>query len=82
MNPGTGTFKDVAASVAASVLKENGVKRFAIASTGNIATAFSYYLAKAGISLSVFIPQDALMANEAEISSYGQKVLGLREIML
>jgi threonine synthase len=32
MNPGTGTFKDVAASVAASVLKENGIKQFAIAS--------------------------------------------------
>lgn len=78
MNPGTGTFKDVAASVAASVLKENGIKRFAIASTGNIASAFSYYLAKAGISLSVFIPQDALMANEAEISSYGQKVFRVK----
>ena len=78
MNPGTGTFKDVAASVAASVLKENGVKQFAIASTGNIASAFSYYLAKAGISLSVFIPQDALVANEAEISSYGQKVFRVK----
>lgn len=78
LNPGTGTFKDVAASVAASVLKENGVKQFAIASTGNIASAFSYYLAKAGISLSVFIPQDALVANEAEISSYGQKVFRVK----
>jgi len=78
MSPGTGTFKDVAASVAASVLKENGVKQFAIASTGNIASAFSYYLAKAGISLAVFIPQDALMANEAEISSYGQKVFRVK----
>jgi threonine synthase len=74
LSPGTGTFKDVAASLAASVLKENGIKQFAIASTGNIATAFAYYLAKAGISLAVFIPQDALMSNEAEISAYGQKV--------
>ena len=78
MNPGTGTFKDVAASIAASVLKENGIKQFAIASTGNIASAYSYYLAKAGISLSVFIPQDALMSNEAEISSYGQKVFRVK----
>ena len=73
-NPGTGTFKDVAAAMAASVLKENGIKEYCIASTGNIATAFAYYLAKAGISLSVFIPQDALMANEAEVSVYGQRV--------
>ncbi|MBN2669316.1 MAG: pyridoxal-phosphate dependent enzyme [Bacteroidales bacterium] len=78
LNPGTGTFKDVAASVAASVLKENRITHFAIASTGNIATAFSYYLAKAGISLAVFIPQDALLANEAEISSYGQKVFRVK----
>jgi len=74
LNPGTGTFKDVAAAMAASVLKENGVKQYCVASTGNIATGFAYYLAKAGISLSVFIPQDALMANEAEISAYGQRV--------
>lgn len=73
-NPGTGTFKDVAASVAASVLKENGIKEYAVASTGNIANAFAHYLAKADISLSVFIPNDALMANEAEVSSYGQRV--------
>lgn len=74
LNEGTGTFKDVAASVAASVLKENGIKEYAVASTGNIANAFAHYLAKAGISLSVFIPKEALKANEAEVSSYGQKV--------
>ncbi len=73
-NPGTGTFKDVAASVAASVLKENGIKQYCIASTGNIANAFSHYLAKADISLAVFIPDDALKANEAGVSCYGQRV--------
>lgn len=73
-NQGTGTFKDVAASIAASVLKENGIKEYAVASTGNIANAFAHYLAKAGISLSVFIPNDALKANEAEVSTYGQRV--------
>ncbi len=73
-NPGTGTFKDVAASVAASVLKENGIKQYCIASTGNIANAFSYYLAKADISLAVFIPDDALKANEAGVSCYGQRL--------
>ena len=34
LNQGTGTFKDVAAAVAASVLKENGVKEYCVASTG------------------------------------------------
>lgn len=74
LNPGTGTFKDVAGAVAASVLKENGIKEFCIASTGNIANSYAHYLAEAGISLSVFVPQDALLTNEAEVNSYGQKL--------
>ena len=74
LNNGTGTFKDVAASVAASVLKENGITEYCIASTGNIANAYAHYLAKAGISISVFIPQDALVANEAEVNSYAQRI--------
>ncbi len=74
LNPGTGTFKDVAAAVAASVLKENGIKEYCIASTGNIANAYAHYLADAGISLAVFVPNDALKANEAEVNSYGQKL--------
>ncbi len=74
MNPGTGTFKDVAAAVASSVLKENKQTEFCIASTGNIANAYSHYLADAGISLSVFVPHDALAANVAEVNSYGQKL--------
>jgi threonine synthase len=74
LNQGTGTFKDVAAAVAASVLKENGIKEYCVPSTGNIANAFAHYMAEAGISLSVFIPIDALMANEAEVNSYGQRI--------
>lgn len=78
LNPATGTFKDVAAAVAASVLKENGVKEFCIASTGNIANAYSHYLAEAGISIAVFVPEDALIANQAEVNSYGQKLFKVK----
>jgi len=77
-NPGTGTFKDVAAAVAASVLKENGIKEYCVASTGNIASAFAHYLALADISLSVFIPEDALKSNEAGVGCYGQRVFRVR----
>lgn len=77
-NPGTGTFKDVAAAVAASVLKENGINEYCVASTGNIANAFAHYLALAGISLSVFIPDDALKANEAGVGCYGQRVFRVK----
>ncbi len=74
LNAGTGTFKDAAAALAASVLKENHISQYVVASTGNTANSFAYYLALAGISLYVFIPNDALRANEAEISSCGQRV--------
>ena len=77
-NQGTGTFKDVAASVAASVLKENGITQYCVASTGNIANAFAHYLAMAGISLAVFIPEDALKANEAGVSCYGQRLFRVK----
>jgi threonine synthase len=77
-NPATGTFKDVAAAVATSVLKENGIREYCVASTGNIANSFAHYLAMAGISLSVFIPDDALQANEAGVGCYGQRVFRVR----
>ena len=78
LNPGTGTFKDVAASVAASGLKEHGVKQYVVASTGNIASAFSHYLAEAGINLAVFVPENALPANVAEVSAHGQKIFRVK----
>ena len=78
LNGGTGTFKDVAAAMAASVLKEYGIREYCVASTGNIATAFAFYLAKAGISLSVFIPEDALKSNEAGVSCFGQRVYRIK----
>ncbi len=74
LSPATHTFKDKGASLAASVLKEHGIKEYVVASTGNTATAFAYYLAKANISLTVFIPEDALDENAAHIGALGQKV--------
>lgn len=74
LNGGTGTFKDTAASLAASVLKEAGVKNYVVASTGNTATAFGKYLAMAGINAYIFMPIDALKASEAAINAFGQKV--------
>ncbi len=69
----TGSFKDPGASLAASVLKECKRSEYIVASTGNVANAFAYYMAKADISLSAFIPQDALELNGAGVSCYGQK---------
>lgn len=74
LNGGTGTFKDVAASLAASLFKENDVKQYCVASTGNTATAYGMYLSIAGVNASIFIPNNALKASEAMISAYGQQV--------
>lgn len=70
----TGTFKDKGGALAASVLKEHGIKEYVVASTGNTATAFAHYLAKAGVSCAIFMPQDAFSDSMAHISTYGQKI--------
>ncbi len=77
-NQGTGTFKDAAATMAASIMKEHGVKEYVIASTGNIATAYSRYLALAGVSLSVFIPENAQLTHQSEMGTYGQRVFKVK----
>jgi threonine synthase len=74
LNGGSGTFKDVAAALAASIFKEYDVKQYTVASTGNTATAYARYLAIADVNCSVFIPENALKASEAVISAYGQRV--------
>ncbi|HNS29057.1 MAG TPA: pyridoxal-phosphate dependent enzyme [Tenuifilaceae bacterium] len=78
LNGGTGTFKDVAASLAASLFREEGIKHYIVASTGNTATSYSKYLALGGILCSVFIPDNALKASEAVISAFSQKVYRIK----
>ncbi len=56
LNGGTGTFKDIGASLAASVLKEHHIQDYCLASTGNAAVAFAAYLRKAGIRFTHFAP--------------------------
>ena len=74
----TGTFKDKGGAVAASVLKEVGIKEYVVVSTGNTASAFAHYLAKAGVSCSVFVPEDSLPESEAHIGTYGQKLFRVK----
>ena len=74
LNGGTGTFKDVSASLAASIFKEYGIDQYCVASTGNAATSFATYLSLAGVNCSVFLPGNVLKTCEAFISAYGQQV--------
>ncbi len=75
LNGGTNTFKDVAASLAATIFKENGIKDFCVASTGNTATAYSRYLALAGIDFTVFVPKCVNPDTVEAILRYGQNVM-------
>jgi len=74
LNGGTGTFKDIAASLAASLFKENNIGQYCIASTGNTATAYGKYLALAGVHAAIFMPENAEQGSQDEIASYGQQV--------
>ena len=73
-SPATGTFKDKGGTLIASVLKEQNIKEYVVASTGNTANAVAQYLAKAKISATIFVPQDALEENFVHIGALGQKI--------
>jgi len=74
LNGGTNTFKDVAASLAASLFKEHGIKQYTVASTGNTATAYSKYLALANVKITVFVPDCVVQDSVNEIRSYNQDI--------
>jgi len=77
-NYATGTFKDLSGTIVASVLKENGIKSYVAASTGNIAVAYARYLTAAGLSLYAFIPENSSPSQEAEIACFGQQVFRVK----
>jgi threonine synthase len=73
LNP-TGSFKARGLSCAVSMCVELGLKRLAIPSAGNAASALAAYAAAAGIEANIFMPQDVPQANFIECMSYGAKV--------
>ena len=78
LNRGTGTFKDLAGTVVASVLKENDEKNYVAASTGNTAVSYSKYLAAASIDMYGFIPLLSSTMQLASVGGYGQKVFQVK----
>lgn len=54
----TGSFKARGLAMAVSKAKELGIKKLAIPSAGNAATALSVYAASAGIPADIFMPKD------------------------
>lgn len=72
LNGASGTFKDISAALAATVLKENNVSSYCLASTGNAAVSFATYLAKAGVKFDVFLPSFADPDSISTIQRTGQ----------
>jgi threonine synthase len=73
INP-TGSFKARGLSCAISMCVELGVKKVAIPSAGNAASAMAAYAAAAGLEAHIFMPKDVPQSNYIECMSFGAKV--------
>jgi len=71
----THSFKDRQAAVAISAFKEAGVSELVVASTGNVAIAYSAYAARAGIKLWAFLTSLVPAAKMREVALYGTQVI-------
>jgi threonine synthase len=73
LNP-TGSFKARGLACAVSMCVELGIKKVAIPSAGNAASAMAAYAAAAGIEAHIFMPRDVPQANYLECKAYGAHV--------
>src|SRR6266852_5418805 len=73
INP-TGSFKARGLSCAVSMLVELGIKKVAIPSAGNAASALAAYAAAAGIESHIFMPRDVPQSNYIECKAFGAHV--------
>jgi threonine synthase len=71
----TASFKDRQASVAISVMREQGIKESVVASTGNVAIAYSAYAARAGIKMWTFLTSMVPGEKMREAAIYGGEVI-------
>ena len=73
LNP-TGSFKARGLSCAISMAVELGIRKVAIPSAGNAASAMAAYAAAAGIEAHIFMPRDVPQANFIECQAFGARV--------
>jgi threonine synthase len=73
LNP-TGSFKARGLSVAVTMARAYGLKKLAIPSAGNAASALAAYAAAAGLAAYIFMPRDVPRANRVECDLYGAQV--------
>ena len=73
LNP-TGSFKARGLGMAVTLANKYGLKKLAIPSAGNAASALAAYSARAGIEAHIFMPKDVPQANLVECQSYGAHI--------
>ena len=73
INP-TGSFKARGLSCAVSMCVELGIRKLAIPSAGNAASAMAAYAAAAGIEAHIFMPSDVPQSNYIECKAFGARV--------
>lgn len=73
LNP-TGSFKARGLCAAVTMAKQYGLKKLAVPSAGNAASALAAYCAAAGIEAHIFMPKDVPTANLVECRAYGANV--------
>jgi threonine synthase len=71
----TASFKDRQGAVNIAALKEAGVTEVVLASTGNVAMAYSAYAARAGIKLWAFLTSLVPAEKMREVALYGTQVV-------
>src|SRR5581483_1335196 len=70
----TGSFKARGLSCAVTMARKLGLRKLAIPSAGNAASALAAYAAAAGIEANIFMPQDVPQSNYIECKAYGARV--------
>jgi len=73
INP-TGSFKARGLSAAVSMCVELGIRKVAIPSAGNAASALAAYAAASGIEAHIFMPRDVPQSNYVECRAFGAHV--------
>ncbi|NPA31277.1 MAG: pyridoxal-phosphate dependent enzyme [Chloroflexi bacterium] len=71
----TSSFKDRQAAVTIAALQESGLTEMVVASTGNVAIAYSAYAARAGIKLWAFLTSLVPQEKMREVAIYGTQVV-------
>jgi threonine synthase len=71
----TASFKDRQAAISITALKEAGITEAVLASTGNVAIAYSAFAARAGIKLWTFLTSLVPPEKMREVAIYGSQVV-------